>query len=339
MSHPTPERLVTFLRELPMRDAALVGHLLRCPRCGMKAALEIAIAPVATTEVQAPNPTSEAHERYAKLFTRLVRNAEKERESFARARTAAEGLLRDLLRPPSNQARLAQVRAKRRFHQPALAALLLTMMPESPEERRDHAQLALAILDEASESRKGAAYRASLRAGAYIALGDALRELGDLAGADAALFFVPEFVEQTGDVLDAADFCRALGEVRRDQERRDEAIALLARASDLYEDICQSAGEVRTRVGLGELCLEAGEPSRALEAFLSALRFGPEILPLDLAEEALERGAECWLLLEGPEAAQGWLAGMREIFREAPEAGSSLDLGTPAAAPVHEEAP
>ena len=56
-------------------------------------------------------------------------------------------------------------------------------------------------------------------------------------------------------------------------------------------------------------------------------------------EEALERGAECWLLLEGPEAAQGWLAGMREIFREAPEAGSSLDLGTPAAVPVHEEAP
>ena len=339
MSHPTPERLVTFLRELPVRDAALVGHLLRCPRCGMKAALEIAIAPMAATEVQAPNPTSEGNEGYAGLFSRLARNAERERESFARDRTATEALLRDLLRPPSNQARLAQVRAKRRFHRPALAALLLTKTPESPDERRDHAQLALAILDEAPESRGSAGQRASLRAGAYIALGDALRELGDLAGADAALFLVPEFIEQTGDVLDAADFCRALGEVRRDQERRDEAIALLARASELYEDICQSTDEARTRVELGELSLEAGEPSRALEAYLSALRFGPEILPPELAEEALGGGAQCWLLLEGREAAQGWLAGMGEIFQKASVAASSLDLGILGSVPAREEAP
>ncbi len=269
---------------------------------------------------------AENHEPYPGLFVRLERGVERAQTSLARERGEAATLLRDLLRPRSSVARLTRLHEEPRFHQPALAALLLTEMPPDKEARRERAQLALVILDLAPESAGGFGQRASLRTGAYIALGDALRELGDFAGAEMALLFAPEWVERTGDALDAANLCRTLGCLRRDQERRDEAIALLTRAADLYEEISQSEAEVQTRVELGELTLQAGEPGRALDAFVGALRFGPQGVAYGLAVRAAHGMAECWLLLDGMEAALGSLAGIREAFGWARGSAPSLAL-------------
>jgi hypothetical protein len=163
---------------------------------------------VASNEAPDPkvgDPTSKPSESYAGLFDQLERTVGNARKILTRDRIEAATLLRDLLRPPSKEARVERLHAEPRFHQLGLAELLLAQTTEDPVERRDLVQLASAVLDLVPEERDFRGQLASLRAAAYIALGNALRDLGDFAGAEAALLFAPEWVEQTGDVLDAAD--------------------------------------------------------------------------------------------------------------------------------------
>ncbi|HEV7671451.1 MAG TPA: tetratricopeptide repeat protein [Thermoanaerobaculia bacterium] len=289
MSHPSAERLLSFLRGLTLKETALVSHLLHCVRCSSRAAGVLGLAPEPRAD-RAEEAAPADRERYSGLFARLEGTVSGAREALARDRAAADALLKDLLRTRGKQARLERLHAEPRFQSPALAESLLAEPAHDPEQRRDLAQLAIAILD--LEPLDAAARRASLRAAAHIALGDALRALGDLSGAEAVLLFAPESIEQTGDVLDAADFCRTLGTLRRDQQRRDEAIALLSRAADLYEEIGQSEAEATTRVELGELCLQTGESGRALDAFLAALRLGPPDLAAGLAGRAAKGAAD-----------------------------------------------
>ncbi|HXU29776.1 MAG TPA: tetratricopeptide repeat protein [Thermoanaerobaculia bacterium] len=291
MSHPSAERLLTFLRGLTLKEAALVSHLLCCERCSARAAGTLGLAPIPRSgRVQEAAPPD--RERYGRLFDRLESTVVGAQEALARDRAEAGALLKDLLRTRGKQARLERLHADSRFQSPALAEALLAEPADDPEQRRDLVQLAIAVLDFEPEPVGAATRRASLRAAAHIALGDVLRTLGDLDGAEAVLQFAPEWIERTGDVLDAANFCRALGALRRDQNRRDEAIALLTRAVDLYEEIGQSDAEARTRVELGELCLQTGEPGRALDAFLGALRLGPPDLAAGLAARAAKGTAD-----------------------------------------------
>ncbi|MEP7010233.1 MAG: tetratricopeptide repeat protein [Acidobacteriota bacterium] len=326
MIHPSTDRLHAFLSDLSLQDVALLSHLLRCSKCSLWAAVRVGVAPNEVRDLKAEEPPPSAGENYPGLFDRLERTVGGARQTFTRDRIAADLLLGELLLPTSKVERIERLYAEPRFHQLALAELLLARSPYDPAERRDLIQLASAILDLVPEGRDSRGRRASLRAAAYISLGETLREMGDFAGAEAALLFAPEWVEHTGDVLDAADFCRTLGRLRQGQKRRDEAIALLGRAADLYEEISQSDAEARIRVELGELCLEGAEPGRALDEFLGALRFGPVELTTGLAVRAASGAAESWLLLEGPEAALGSVAGIRETFGWQADSGPDLAL-------------
>lgn len=312
MSHPTPERLLTFLRGLTLRESALVSHLLRCDRCSARAAGTLGLAPkppAGRAEESAPADP----DRYGGLFDRLASTVPGARAALARDRAEAGALLKDLLRARGKHARLERLQAEPRFQSPALAEALLAEPADDPEQRRDFAQLALAILDLDPEPVEAVARRASLRAAAYIALGDALRSLGDLPGAEAVLLFALDGIERTGDVLDAADFCRALATLRRDQKRRDEAIALLSRAADLYEEIGQSNAEATARVELGELCLQTGETGRALDAFLAALRLGPPDLAAGLARRAARGTADARRRRPGQRPGSGTKARSKDL--------------------------
>ncbi len=303
MNHPSAKRWNDFFRDLSLEGAALLCHLLRCESCSARAASRLGLAPGEVADPKIEEPAAAPGQRYSGLLTRLERTVDDARDSLSRDRAEAETLLRELLRRPTQQARLDHLHAESRFHRPALAERLLAEPADDPARRRDLVLLASAVLDLAPEPPPLGGRFASLRAAAYVALGDALRELADLPGAEAALLFAPEWIERTGDVMDAADFCRGLARLRRDQRRRDEAIALFGRAADLYQEIRQTEGETETRVELGELCLEAAEPGRALAAFLAAVHTEPRALRSRLAGRAASGAVESWLLLRGPEVA------------------------------------
>jgi tetratricopeptide (TPR) repeat protein len=227
--------------------------------------------------------------RIGAMLARVEASTAGAHADLAKERAAAGTRLAALLRLPEPE-RERSLHLDPRCHTVSLGLLLLSYAPNDPGECESHARLALAITDLLPRTGKPPALIASLRSSALLHIADALREQNRLSEARAALALVPAELKVCGDVLDQAGYCLALGRLRREQGRIDEALALLARAADLYGDLDERLDEGVALTELGELALLQHEPVRAFEAFDRTLRGGATLYGGDLKIRAA-RGA------------------------------------------------
>jgi tetratricopeptide (TPR) repeat protein len=223
--------------------------------------------------------------RFGTMFARVEVSTVEELAAIVRERAEAGTLLAALLRLPEEE-RERSLHLDPRCHTVSLGRLLLAAAPSEPGEREAQARLALAITDLLPRTGKPPALTASLRSSALLFIADALREQNRLVEARAALALVPAELEACGDPLDQAGYCLELGRLRREQGRIDEALALLARAADLYGDLEEQLEEGVALIELGELALLQHETRRAFIAFERALRGGATLYGGDLKMRA-----------------------------------------------------
>lgn len=156
-----------------------------------------------------------------------------------------------------------------RFHCPRLVELLLedseALQIDAPESAvfwADQAfALAAALRDKRFLASDGMARAARLK-------GNALRLEGDLVAANQA--FALGLLHLGDASPERAWFCRALGVLRWEQDRLEEASSLLQQAAWLFSDSKNEVEEAVSLLLLGLLCAETSTPLRGLASLLHA---------------------------------------------------------------------
>jgi len=182
---------------------------------------------------------------YERAFSRSTSGVEQHAGSLASERELAGKAMLDLLALPA-AARSTAVRSCSRFQSWALCDLLVeechrTIYAEAAGADR-LADLAVNVAEELDVSHYGSGLTHDLRARAWAAVGEALRVLSDLRGAEEAFVVAETLLELgTGDPLEKAWLKELKACLRRDQWRTaeadrflDEAIATYRRYRDLH---------------------------------------------------------------------------------------------------------
>src|SRR6202035_1020476 len=157
----------------------------------------------------------------------------------------------------------------------ALLDLSREALPGDPPRAEALARLAVLAAGEMDAAGQPA-LAAELRAEACCQVGEACRLGGDLARAEEELGRAEEQLRRAFDAIGRAQFCAALGRLRRDQGRADEALALLGRAATLFEKHGNQADAAGALAEKGEMELRSFEPAEALETFDLAASLVPE---------------------------------------------------------------
>jgi len=212
----------------------------------------------------------------------------------------AASLKRELFALPRHRRRVV-ASANFRFHSRGLAELLLSPEKNSPEERIETATLALAIaqaLTVDDEVRSDLLARSlAIRANLFATHGKLLGAARDLTKAERLIRIFPALTEAR------ALYLSALGRLRRQEGKLEEALALLSRAAELFADLGEGRVAATIFIEVGGLYLAFGEEDRALELFREVLvsaplpgRLGLEVLQALVAglilEERREEAAE-----------------------------------------------
>ena len=262
MLHPTRETLEAFLLgELVEEESRrVILHLVPgCSRCRKVTAALWRIGE------EAPGWMEESGRfRYEGMLERVFANARAVHAALATGRAEAGGLRAELAGLPFER-QCFLVRTDPRFRSWGLCDLLLE---ECGERRHEAAELAVGIAQELEPAGVPPAVMEDLRARAWGALADARRSLGDLAGAEQAFASAEKhLLRGTDDLLGRARLLEILASLRQDQERYDEALRLLDRASAIYRRAGESHLLGRTLLRKGFARLSRGDAGAAL-AFL-----------------------------------------------------------------------
>jgi tetratricopeptide (TPR) repeat protein len=155
------------------------------------------------------------------------------------------------------------------FASPALGHRLLdraeSLLESNPWEAESLAQLGLAIGRRLSEGRTSATEADALLGRAWSLYGESFRQWGWLEPVPGAHRKAFRHIDPLpADCPERAGFCRYLSRFRRDQGRDDEALALLARALDLYEEAGDRQRAQGCRLELAWLYLDDLVSERAL---------------------------------------------------------------------------
>jgi tetratricopeptide (TPR) repeat protein len=294
LRHPQSETLEGFLESLEVFEAGLVLHLLQCPECAARG-LEMLEPPGAGRGMLALRRDL-AEIDYSEVWRRIERKNLEAQARLDEERRSALPLLRELLEQ-SWEAAEELVRTRARFRSWVLADLLLQEgRTRPPAERVKMGSLVLALA-ERLESHPERAVE-DLKAGAHCERAEGLRTQGELDGTEAELLTASGLLRKSLDSAERARLCHLLAALRRDQGRTDEALGLLTRAADLFEEVGDLPARGAVLVELGFLLLESADPQRALAAFDEATAFGPRNLTSALACRAA-RGLALCLAVEG----------------------------------------
>jgi hypothetical protein len=172
------------------------------------------------------------------LFSLLGRRespAFREASALAAAQREAQGdadtmkLLLELLGQPYSERRLAL--RDNRFHSLLLAAAVLREARRRPEDAQRLAYTACLILDQVGDQGR------AVRVSAKVTLAEAQRRTGDLEQAEATLRSAQQDLLGLEHPWGRAELCRALGQLRWEQKRPEEAFALMERAGEWYWDL------------------------------------------------------------------------------------------------------
>lgn len=139
---------------------------------------------------------------------------------------------------------------------------------------------------------------ASTRARAWAELGNALRIVSDLAGAEAALARAEELVEEEGgDPLLRAEILSLRGSLTQYERRFLEAIRLLRHSARLYALCGDDLGRARVLIKLGLVHATRGCPAAGLAPVAAAFKIAHAAedthLKLIAAQNLIYLAAEC----------------------------------------------
>lgn len=319
MNHLGEKTILALLGSMSDEARRSVAHLLACPLCrrkGSGAARGVEIDPLYTTVLP-------AHDA---LWGRVERVRARVAEARQQDAQEAIRLFGELVDVPEEERRRA-VEREPRFHSPSLGRLLieasLAAVEDDPRRSEALAELATEIAVRCDARRFGEEALTLVQACAWAQIGEARRRLGDLAGAEAAL----RRARVEADLaplhgLERAVFCRGLAQLRHDQGRTDEALALSARAISLYEEQGEWQDLAAALAEQGWMILEE-DPVSALTPFEAAL---------SLIEERI-RPAEALRIRQGMARAYaeiGWKEEARGIVQD----GTALYELLPGLVPV-----
>ena len=339
--HPETGALERFMRgeSTNPESAEILTHLLAgCARCRKvtravwRTGRGLGHGPAGGPEV---HPSS-----YAGLWPR-ARKARKIHEKLLRAdRKKARRLCRELLELPARE-RLPRVCEDERFYNLHLVRRLtresLWGRPDSPAEALELAEVAVAVAERIRPPTSCETTLRDLQAGAWGALGNAHRRLGDPESARRALRVAGLLLrEGSGDPLERARLLLLEAALYRDRRRFPEALARVRRAES-------SHGRLGDEPLLGRILLERGRIETSLgdlEAAVETSRRGLRLLdPAHHAREIFEtRVASGHLLLDLGRTARALLE-LRAVRTgpdpcPGPEEGSATEDSAPPTPPA-----
>jgi len=206
--------------------------------------------------------------RYQQVWANLTTRAPELQRVANGRRQSAEQLKAELLASPP-KVWLARIRGEERFRSPDLFDLLVEechgALPFEPRRAQDFAKVAVDLgrLLSAQAADDPAWEETLCRA---LCLGShAGRLLGEPRKAEGLLVRAAIF---TGDPAARGFYCRALGLLRWDQGRTEEAAALFHQASRRYRELEDAREEAICAALLGLLSSEEGEWTQAAAALL-----------------------------------------------------------------------
>jgi tetratricopeptide (TPR) repeat protein len=240
-------------------------HLLTCGRCRERATEAPLDADETWDEPLSAPMAATAGRTVAALRQRLAL-------TWADRDRAADLTAELLARPPEVRSALAA--CDQCFASPAVAGLLLGRAESSavddPLATERFARLALEIADRLPVPWARLEREALLGRGRTW-IGEALRLRGDLSGAGGELAAAHRHLELLPiGSPERGDYCRLLARLRGDEGRGDEALALLLRAAEVFEDLAERARLAECRLEQGRLLLDEVEARAALGAFEEA---------------------------------------------------------------------
>lgn len=188
----------------------------------------------------------------------------------------ASALLEQLRFLRTEEEKVQAVLDNPRFHSPGLARRLLSEAAEArvsdAGRARPLALLAMIAANRASAKRFPRALLDRLQVEAACLMA----EIGGLQGRPqtAHLWFVAAVAclnHHPCDAMERAILCRTIGMQRCREGRRDEALALLGRAMEIFAEHGETVEAAEIQVEEGWIYYDAAEPLRALQLFRHAL--------------------------------------------------------------------
>jgi tetratricopeptide (TPR) repeat protein len=276
MAHVAAEALLDLLLSVPQDRRRDFLHVLACPRC--RRAFDVPAAPAAEGEGGPPG-LERAWRRAPTLDARA--------EAVLRQDESEVQAMLDELLPKAGKERMLAVMDQPRFHSPGLARRLLREAAAARAGDAGHARslalLALAAAVWADKERFPRAVLDGLRIQAACLVAEASGLQGRVRDAELWLATSMAYLEDYPcDALERAFLCRILGLQRSREGRRDEALALLGRAVEIFADHGEGREVAETQVEEAWIYYDGGDPSRALLLFQQAL----ELLPARQRPEA-----------------------------------------------------
>lgn len=248
--HPTPAALEELLSFLTSEDAEIVSHLLGCPECAG-----------AARELLAVRPSGEP--QWNELWERLEGRAQHLAELQLDQEQAARSRLMELLALGSD-AREKVLAEDSGLRTAAVAEQLrregLQVRETAVAAARGLFLLGLEVAESLTAEDSPLAVRADLRANLNVELAEVYRRTGEPALADEAFLQAAAVLDEVPALDTRARYCWMLARLRAGQKRDEEALALLARAAELYRQI----RDERSAQVLGELA-ELGQRRAGLD--------------------------------------------------------------------------
>jgi hypothetical protein len=233
MAHLTHFDALFVIAPLPRAERRQLAHALVCDSCG--AILREVLDAQTAALRQDPAARRSGPLDYSAMWTALEAKLAAEVPEIVREREAARRELEKLLRMRRDH-RAAAMRPSA-----SLALLLLDRSAEvtaaDPREAESLARLVITMVGQLDAAHVPLTLLAELSSQAWALVGAARRHRRDLTGADWAFQQAQARLDLATDLTVNATFCRLLAELRREQGRTEEALALQERARVLFTQV------------------------------------------------------------------------------------------------------
>jgi tetratricopeptide (TPR) repeat protein len=225
--HPPRAALEELLGFLTAEDAELLFHVLGCPECAAEARGLLAVR---------PSGEPQWNELWERLEGRVQHLAELQLDQVQTARLRLVELL--ALGPAAREQVLAEDSGLRTV---AVAEQLrrqgIQVRETSVAAARGLFLLGIEVAESLTAEDSPLAVRADLRANLNVELAEVYRRTGEPALADEAFLQAAALIDEVPALDTRARYCWMLARLRAGQKRDEEALALLARAAELYRQI------------------------------------------------------------------------------------------------------
>lgn len=242
---------------------AVIRHMLSgCPVCRESARRASGLEASSGEEVPLP--------RLAEMLTRLENVRVEHEAEQQRARELMSGFLEH---PPARQWTLLRNSGRFDFWGFAeqLSAAAFEAMYDDPHRSLELSRMALEVGERLDREHYGRPLH-DLKARLLARLGNALRAVGDLGGAEARFTAASTELEAgTGDPMEEGELCYFVSSLRRAQRRLDEALRLARRSRRLFREIGDTLREGRAWVAEGAIQEVAGNLEPAIDCARRAI--------------------------------------------------------------------